>query len=87
MFATDAVEVFSHYLGFGVILGLVGIGIGWLGAAGLSAAGVSIRGDWHGFTIIRIGFDPIIWIGGSLFSITFIFYKPFNADLSFPKLQ
>ncbi|MFX0172601.1 MAG: FtsX-like permease family protein [Candidatus Hodarchaeota archaeon] len=74
-------SVFTHYLGFGVILGLIGIGIGWLGAAGLSSFAVTIRGDWHGFTVIRIGQDPIIWIGGSLFSLTFIGIVSFLATM------
>lgn len=74
-------DVFSHYLGFGVILGLIGIGIGWLGAAGLSTVGVTIRGEWHGFTVIRVGNDPIVWIGGSLFSIIFIGIVSFLATM------
>ncbi|MFX0050447.1 MAG: FtsX-like permease family protein [Candidatus Hermodarchaeota archaeon] len=74
-------SVFSHYLGFGVILGLIGIGIGWLGAAGLSSFAVTIRGSWHGFTVIRIGQDPVIWIGGSLFSIVFIGVVSFFATI------
>jgi putative ABC transport system permease protein len=74
-------SIFSHYLGFGVILGLIGIGIGWLGAAGLSSFAVTIRGDWHGFTVIRIGQDPIIWIGGSVFSIVFIGIVSFLAAI------
>ncbi|MFW9853431.1 MAG: ABC transporter permease [Candidatus Thorarchaeota archaeon] len=74
-------SVFSHYLGFGVILGLIGIGIGWFGAMGLSMVAVSIRGDWHGFTVIKIGQDPIIWIGGSLFSVIFISVVSFMATM------
>jgi putative ABC transport system permease protein len=74
-------DVFSHYLGFGVILGFAGIFIGCLGAAGLSSLAVTIRGDWHGFTVIRLGQDPIIWIGGSLFSLTFIGIVSFLATM------
>jgi putative ABC transport system permease protein len=74
-------DIFSHYLGFGVILGFIGIVIGWLGAAGLSSLAVTIRGDWHGFTVIRVGQDPIIWIGGSLFSLIFISIVSFLATM------
>jgi putative ABC transport system permease protein len=74
-------SVFTHYLGFGVILGFIGIGIGCLGAVGLTNLAVNVRASWHGFTIIRLGQDPIIWIGGSLFSITFIGIVSFLATM------
>jgi putative ABC transport system permease protein len=74
-------HVFSHYLGFGVILGIIGIGIGCLGAAALTNLAVGVRASWHGFSVIRLGQDPIIWIGGSLFSITFIAIVSFLATM------
>jgi len=74
-------EVFSHYLGFGIVLGVVGIAIGWIGAAILSNLAVNLRGDMHGFTVIQVGFDPLIWIGGSLSVIAVIAFFSILATL------
>ncbi len=62
-------EVFFHYLGFGVVLSFFGIIIGGLGAAVLSSFAVNMRSDMHGFTVVKVGSDPFIWIGGSIFVI------------------
>ncbi|MFX0182992.1 MAG: ABC transporter permease [Candidatus Hodarchaeota archaeon] len=74
-------HVFTHYLGFGVILGFIGIVIGCLGAAILTNLAVNVRANWHGFSVIRLGQDPIIWIGGSLFTIIFIGIVSFLATM------
>lgn len=78
-------DVFIHYLGFGVILGLFGIIIGDIFAIILTNFAVNTRAHWHGFTEIRLGQDPIIWIGGSLFIIIFIGFVSFLATM--PVLQ
>ena len=78
--------VFSHYLGFGIILSLIGIIIGWFGAGLLSILAVNLRGSWHGFTVIKVGFDPVLWIGGSLFAIFVIAFFSFLATLPILRL-
>ncbi|MHA2054184.1 MAG: ABC transporter permease [Candidatus Hodarchaeales archaeon] len=79
-------DVFFHYLGFGVILGIIGLIIGWIGAGFLSLAAVNIRGDYHGFTVVKVGFDPLIWIGGSLIAMAVISFFSFLATLPILRL-
>ncbi len=74
-------EVFFHYLGLGVILSLAGIAIGWIAAGLLSISAVNVRADMHGFTTIKIGFDPGIWLGGSLLAIAVTAFFSFLATL------
>jgi putative ABC transport system permease protein len=78
-------EVFSHYLGFGVVLSLIGIIVGWIGAGLISTLAVNVRGEWHGFTVIKVGFDPILWFGGSIFALFVIAFFSLLATL--PVLQ
>ena len=79
-------EIINHYLGLGVILSIVGIVIGWIGAAVLSISAVNLRSDMHGFTAVRVGFDPVIWIGGSLFAVAVIAFFSFLAILPILRL-
>jgi putative ABC transport system permease protein len=79
-------EVFFHYLGLGVILSTIGIIIGWIGAASLSSLAVNMRSDMHGFTVVKIGFDPVIWIGGSIFALAVTAFFSFLATLPILRL-
>ncbi len=78
-------DVLWHYIGFGVVLGLIGITIGLLGATGLSMAAVEVRADWHGFTETRPGFDAVVWLGGISLTLAVIIFFSFLAAL--PILQ
>jgi putative ABC transport system permease protein len=79
-------EVFFHYLGLGVTLSLIGIVTGWIGAGLLSITAVNMRASIHGFTVVKIGFDPLIWIGGSLFAIAVTAFFSFLATLPILRL-
>ncbi|MFX0203513.1 MAG: ABC transporter permease, partial [Candidatus Hodarchaeota archaeon] len=66
--------VLSHYVGFGTILGIIGVITGWLGATlityGLLELGIK---PLCGLVITKVAFVPGIWIVGTLLTVIVVF--------------
>ena len=73
--------VLTHYIGFGITLGIIGTGLGWIGAIIINFAIVDFYTFYYGLLTTRIGFNPVIWIGGSLFGLIIVFISSLIATL------
>ncbi|UCG04547.1 MAG: FtsX-like permease family protein [Candidatus Heimdallarchaeota archaeon] len=77
--------ILNHYTGFGLILGLIGIILGWIGAALTTFLLVNIGINVFGLTVIVISSNPINWIGITLLALILVLIFSILATL--PILQ
>ncbi|MFX0086586.1 MAG: ABC transporter permease [Candidatus Hodarchaeota archaeon] len=74
-------SVLTHYIGVGITLGIIGTVLGWIGAIIINFAIVNFYSYYYGLLTTRIGFNPVIWIGGSSFGLIIMFISSLIATL------
>ena len=75
-------DILSHYASIGIVLGIIGIVIGWLGAALLNFELINYGIiNMLGLVTTKIGPDLVIWIGGTLLTLTVVFVFSFLSTL------
>ncbi|MFX1507180.1 MAG: ABC transporter permease [Promethearchaeota archaeon] len=77
--------ILSHYISFGLILGLFGIILGWIGATITTFLLVNVGVSVFGLIIVTVSSNPINWIGITLLALILIFLCSILATL--PILQ
>ncbi|UCE13172.1 MAG: FtsX-like permease family protein [Candidatus Heimdallarchaeota archaeon] len=77
--------ILFHYIGFGLLLGVIGIVLGWVGAAITTFILVNIGINVFGLVIITISSNPLNWIGITILALVLIL--AFSIVATYPVLQ
>lgn len=79
-------SILNHYTGFGLILGIIGIIFGWIGAIICTFMLVNVGMSVFGLIITSISSNPINWIGITLLALILILIFSILATLPILKL-
>ncbi|MFX1511417.1 MAG: ABC transporter permease [Promethearchaeota archaeon] len=79
-------DILYHYVGFGMLLGTIGTIFGWIGSILINILFTEgLAKVMYGLVTTRVGFDPVVWIGGTL--ITFGVVLVFSILSALPVLR
>ncbi|MFW9906014.1 MAG: ABC transporter permease [Candidatus Thorarchaeota archaeon] len=78
-------SILGHYTGFGLMLGLIGIIFGWMGAVITTFFLINVGISVFGLTIVTVSSNPVNWIGITLLALVLILISSMFATL--PILQ
>ncbi|MFX0211619.1 MAG: FtsX-like permease family protein, partial [Candidatus Hodarchaeota archaeon] len=75
-------DILSHYISIGIVLGIIGIVLGWLGAALINFQLINIGIiNLFGLVTTKIEPDLVIWISGTVLTIIVVFVFSFLSTL------
>jgi putative ABC transport system permease protein len=78
-------DVLSHYIGYGIILGVIGTIFGWIVSFLMNYFFAGLADFMYGLTTTRVAFVPVFWIGGTL--ITLVVVLIFSVLSALPALR